>query len=219
MTQPELQALNQGTRIEARIDASSSATQYQDRVAQAVVSLLNRRIPCTKATQTFSFHHVGAARLISLQPPIFAFSCRLCFFSKCRRQPKPRGTTRFLGNQRVTSLLERRVLSPNPMSSVSEQSDALPQNAPAIERALRQVVLTARKNGTIETLTINIARTAAEQKLGLAAGFLKSHSQWKDRSKDVVKAALVRLIAMLRSEPHPLTRPPVGARTRGRRRG
>lgn len=73
-------------------------------------------------------------------------------------------------------------------SELSEaQSGAVP-DASTIESTLRRIVRDALKND--EEITMKIARTKAEEELGLDAGFLKSDVTWKDRSKEIVEAAV-----------------------------
>ena len=56
-----------------------------------------------------------------------------------------------------------------------------------IEKCIRTVVREALKKG--DEVTVNIARTQAEGKLGLDAGFFNDNAQWKQRSKELVTAA------------------------------
>lgn len=70
--------------------------------------------------------------------------------------------------------------------SDSELSSAA--NIPAdseIERCLERVTRALVKDETQDP-TINVARSRAEQELGLEAGFLKSTAEWKDRSKQLI---------------------------------
>ncbi|KAF2227907.1 hypothetical protein BDZ85DRAFT_255084 [Elsinoe ampelina] len=56
-----------------------------------------------------------------------------------------------------------------------------------IESALRQAVDAIVSRG--EELTVNKARTEAEEELGLEAGYFKAHDHWKDRSKTIIQKA------------------------------
>lgn len=72
--------------------------------------------------------------------------------------------------------------------SDSEDLSSAP-NIPAdveIEQCIRTVVREAVKKD--ETVTVKLARTRAEEKLGLEEGFLKDNAQWKQRSKDLISA-------------------------------
>lgn len=73
--------------------------------------------------------------------------------------------------------------------SDSELSDApnAPPNDAIIESTLRRIVRDAIKDG--QEITVRIARTRAEEELGLDEGFLKGDT-WKDRSKEIISAAV-----------------------------
>lgn len=73
------------------------------------------------------------------------------------------------------------------MSSDSDTSMSIPKDH-VLEGALRNVVKEARKATTSEDLTVNKAREAAEQKLGLSEGFFKT-GHWKARSKEIINKA------------------------------
>lgn len=63
-------------------------------------------------------------------------------------------------------------------------------NIPAdseIESCLRTVVREALKAD--EAIAVNLARTRAETRLALDAGFLKDNAQWKNKSKEIIKSA------------------------------
>ncbi|KAK3058311.1 hypothetical protein LTR09_001389 [Extremus antarcticus] len=66
--------------------------------------------------------------------------------------------------------------------------DAARPSDHAIEQALRSIVREALKND--EEVTIKIARTRAEEQLGLEDGFFKNASEWKARSKSVIEDAV-----------------------------
>lgn len=74
---------------------------------------------------------------------------------------------------------------------MSDSELSTPANLPAdaeIEQCLRRVVRDALKAD--EEMTTNRARTLAEEELGLDTGFLKDNAEWKQRSKDIVSAAV-----------------------------
>lgn len=70
------------------------------------------------------------------------------------------------------------------MSSDSELSVMVP-NDQAIEKALRNVV-----RSLPEGFSVNVARAAAEEQLGLEQGFLKAEP-WKAKSKEIITDAVV----------------------------
>lgn len=78
------------------------------------------------------------------------------------------------------------------MSSESELSIAKPDDG-EIEQALRDVVREIFEAGKADTLSANAGRAAAEEKLGLDSGFLKS-SLWKSRSKEIIQQTLVSVL-------------------------
>ena len=66
-----------------------------------------------------------------------------------------------------------------------------PVNLPAdieIEQCLRHVVRDAIKKD--EEITIKLARSRAEAELGLDVGFFKDNEEWKQRSKELINAAV-----------------------------
>lgn len=74
---------------------------------------------------------------------------------------------------------------------MSDSELSTPANIPSdaeIEQCLRRVVRDALKNE--EEITTNSARTRAEKLLGLETGFLKDNVVWKQKSKDIVTAAV-----------------------------
>lgn len=71
-------------------------------------------------------------------------------------------------------------------------SRKIPQDA-VLEQALRKAVTDARNSGSLESLSVNAARAAAEQQLGINADFFKSSGKWKARSKQIIGDAVVRL--------------------------
>jgi hypothetical protein len=94
----------------------------------------------------------------------------------------------------VESLLTRRTaLAPISMSD-SELSDAPSRTTPPdsdLEGALRKQVRDALKAGSHETITISSVRKAAEEALGLEAGFYKQNQRWKEESKRIVHESFV----------------------------
>lgn len=70
------------------------------------------------------------------------------------------------------------------MSSDSELSVMIPDDQ-TIEKALRNVV-----RSLPEGFSVNVARAAAEEQLGLEQGFLKAEP-WKAKSKDIITDAIV----------------------------
>jgi hypothetical protein len=77
--------------------------------------------------------------------------------------------------------------------SDSDLSEASVSPAPPddeLEKSLRREVVKAQKAG--EEYTVNTIRAASEAQLGLSPGFYKSHDEWKDRSKNVIRAQIVR---------------------------
>ena len=63
-------------------------------------------------------------------------------------------------------------------------------SAAAISGSIRDAVISIHKAGDDDNLTVNYVRGAAEEKLGLPAGLLKN-GQWKDKSKQWIKEAVV----------------------------
>lgn len=81
--------------------------------------------------------------------------------------------------------------------SESDLSDA-PQSASIppdseLEQALRKEVRDALKTGSDKPpITVASIRKAAEEALGLEAGFYKTNERWKEESKRIVHEAFVR---------------------------
>ena len=73
------------------------------------------------------------------------------------------------------------------MSSDSELSDATTPSDAILEKTLRDIV----RKAEVDPITVKRVRTAAEERLGLDAGFFKSHDEWSDKSKDIIEAASV----------------------------
>lgn len=78
--------------------------------------------------------------------------------------------------------------------SESELSDAPSASIPpdsVLEQTLRKQVREALKAGKDESVTISSIRKAAEEALGLEAGFYKNTKRWKEESKRIVHEAFV----------------------------
>ena len=82
------------------------------------------------------------------------------------------------------------------ISDMSDDSDASRQDAVApsnvgLEKALRHTVQETYKAGNLEDITIKRVRKAAEVKLDLREGFFKSHSDWNQKSKEIIQSEVV----------------------------
>lgn len=62
-----------------------------------------------------------------------------------------------------------------------------------LEKSLRDQVAAIFKSGNMEELTVKRVRLAAEDTLGLTAGYFKSTGDWKARSEDIIKNEVVSL--------------------------
>lgn len=82
--------------------------------------------------------------------------------------------------------------------SDSSLSSAGPAKA-TLEQALRHAVQRVYKNGNLEELTVKRLRTAAEQDLDLEDGFYKNDPKWKEESKNIIQAEVVRITLQLYS--------------------
>lgn len=78
------------------------------------------------------------------------------------------------------------------MSDSSSVSVKLPSNI-QLEYALRHAVQIVYKNGNVEDLTIKRIRNAAEKNLDLEDGFFKNDATWKEKSKSIIQAEVVRV--------------------------
>lgn len=76
------------------------------------------------------------------------------------------------------------------MSSDSPLSDAQPSDA-VIEEALRNAVREVFESGALEELTVKRIRKTVEKELDLADDLLKTDQDWKERSKNIISAAVV----------------------------
>ncbi|KGO52906.1 hypothetical protein PEX1_062340 [Penicillium expansum] len=76
------------------------------------------------------------------------------------------------------------------MSDSESEAEVDVPNTPsdqALEKALRDQVATIFKSGNMEELTVKRVRLAAEETLGLTAGYFKSTDDWKARSETIIK--------------------------------
>ncbi|KAI2720599.1 hypothetical protein CBS147332_3839 [Penicillium roqueforti] len=62
-----------------------------------------------------------------------------------------------------------------------------------LEKSLRDQVAAIFKAGNLEELTVKRVRLAAENSLGLTAGYFKTTGDWKARSEDIIKDEVVSL--------------------------
>ena len=72
-------------------------------------------------------------------------------------------------------------------------SDGDIPSAAAIADGIRDIVISIHKAGNDDDRTVNHVRSGAEKKLGLPSGYLKN-SDWKDKSKNLIKEAVVCII-------------------------
>lgn len=109
-----------------------------------------------------------------------------CFGGK---EPESANASQLCVEQRVK--LQARATQPRPINmSDSELSKPELQKLPSdatLESTLRDIV----RKGNLDPVTVRSVRTAAEERLGLAQGFFKNHSEWNDKSKDVIGEAYV----------------------------
>ena len=75
--------------------------------------------------------------------------------------------------------------------SISSPSSALPFEA-TLESGLCDAVKEVFKLGNLEDLTVKRIRKVVEEKLGLDNDFFKSDKHWKDKSKHIIQAEVVR---------------------------
>lgn len=73
------------------------------------------------------------------------------------------------------------------MSSESGLSDAAPPSDAILEKTLRDIV----RKAEVDPITVKRVRTAAEERLGLDAGFFKSHDEWNEKSKEIIEDTFV----------------------------
>lgn len=88
--------------------------------------------------------------------------------------------------------------------SDSELSDApasasIPSDS-ELEQALRKHVRDALKAGKDDaSVTVSSMRKAAEEALGLEAGFYKKNERWKEESKRIVHEAFVSSLLLIKA--------------------
>ena len=75
--------------------------------------------------------------------------------------------------------------------STSSLSNGPPADA-TLEQALRKAVQQIYKSGDLENLTIRRLRKVAEEDLDLDDDFFKIDPIWKEKSKNVIQAEVVR---------------------------
>ncbi|KAJ5510445.1 hypothetical protein N7453_002548 [Penicillium expansum] len=76
------------------------------------------------------------------------------------------------------------------MSDSESEAEVEVPNTPSdqtLEKGLRDQVATIFKSGNMEELTVKRVRLAAEETLGLTAGYFKSTGDWKARSENIIK--------------------------------
>ena len=76
-------------------------------------------------------------------------------------------------------------------SDLSEAMSPIPPDS-TLEKQLRIEVGKRFKVGTVDTMTVNQIRQAAEKSLGLDGGFYVGHTKWKAESKIIVRDEMVR---------------------------
>ncbi|KGO48375.1 hypothetical protein PEXP_041760 [Penicillium expansum] len=80
------------------------------------------------------------------------------------------------------------------MSDSESEAEVEVPNTPSdqtLEKGLRDQVATIFKSGNMEELTVKRVRLAAEETLGLTAGYFKSTGDWKARSENIIKDEVV----------------------------
>lgn len=79
--------------------------------------------------------------------------------------------------------------------SDSELSDApaIPSDA-ELEKSLRATVIKAQKAG--EEVTVNDIRKRSARALGLDEAFFSTDTQWKGKSKEIIKTQFVRVVVL-----------------------
>ncbi|KAK6006633.1 hypothetical protein QM012_005641 [Aureobasidium pullulans] len=71
------------------------------------------------------------------------------------------------------------------MSSESGLSETAHPSDAILEKTLRDIV----RKAEVDPITVKRVRTAAEERLGLDAGFFKSHDEWNEKSKEIIEDA------------------------------
>ena len=77
------------------------------------------------------------------------------------------------------------------MSSSSLSDDGGSPSDEVLEQALRKAVQDVYDDGNLELLTVKRVRKAAELDLGIEEDFFKTTPDWKERSGEIIKAAVV----------------------------
>jgi len=67
----------------------------------------------------------------------------------------------------------------------------------ALEKALRDEVISRWKAGRQDELTVKRVRLAAEQTLKLEEGFFKTTGDWKARSEEIIRNEVVRIYELV----------------------
>lgn len=70
-------------------------------------------------------------------------------------------------------------------------SDSNQPSDKVIADKLRDVVISIHKSGKPEDLTVKRVRARAEKELGLAEGFFKTSSTWKEKSQEQITSSVV----------------------------
>lgn len=79
------------------------------------------------------------------------------------------------------------------LSDSESEADAAVPSDKALDKALRNEVVTKYKAKNWEELTVKRVRRAVEEKLGLEQGFFKNTGNWKTNSEDIIKDEFVGL--------------------------
>ncbi|KAI6790884.1 hypothetical protein KC332_g17193 [Hortaea werneckii] len=93
--------------------------------------------------------------------------------------------------------------------SEGSETGTMPDEA-SIEQCLRRTVRDAIKSE--EEVTVNSTRIRVEEQLGLGAGFFKGSDEWKQRSKEVISAAVVEPDSPVASKTGPKPKPQRGSK-------
>lgn len=79
-----------------------------------------------------------------------------------------------------------------------------PPNDKALTNALLKTVRTVYHSNEKDQLSVRFVRTKIEEEFDLEDGFL-SEGKWKDKSKGIIKAEVVSVIGVLKSQELQLT--------------
>ncbi|KAI5253719.1 hypothetical protein E4T42_02754 [Aureobasidium subglaciale] len=69
------------------------------------------------------------------------------------------------------------------MSSDCDMPEAAAPSNSILEKTLRQIV----RRAEVDPITVKRVRNAAEERLGLEAGFFKDHDVWNEKSKEIIE--------------------------------